>query len=261
MFNVIFSYNHFFEKLKDLSFYFFYQIYKFLFIFPAIPISFILLSVIAIFFSFIPGFREKAAIAIMCNWARFICAIVPVYYDVEGLENIDNEQSYVILANHTSLADALLIYNIFGTKIRTVMKKELRDIPIFGYTCQRMGNIIVDRSNSDSAITSINAAKKKIKNGISIFFFPEGTRNKEKGLKPFKKGAFHIALDMELPILPVTILGASKICSKGSILSLFPGRVKVVIHDSINTKEYSKDNIDNLIKESFNSIESGLIDS
>ena len=91
------------------------------------------------------------------------------------------------------------------------MKKELRSVPILGVACGTMGHIIVDRSNTGAALETINLARKRIIDGMSVLFFPEGTRSRADRLMPFKKGAFRLAVELGLPILPVVIHGANKI--------------------------------------------------
>ncbi len=236
---------------------FFYYIYQYCIFFPVNIILLFIFSICAITLSFIPFYGENIAIFIMRIPAFIVIKTIPVSYDVKGIKNISKKQSYVILANHTSIMDGIIIILIFGTKIRPVMKKGIRNVPLFGFTLSRMGYITINRKNRESAIKTINSAKNKLKNGKSILFFPEGTRNTHSELSAFKKGAFHIALEMQLPILPVTICGAAKISPKGKI-GFFPGKVKIILHKPIKIDPFTKDNIGVLINLSYNTVKSGL---
>ncbi len=95
-------------------------------------------------------------------------------------------------------------------------------------------------------LASLNEAKKKIVNGTSVIFFPEGTRSKDGKVGEFKKGAFKMAFDLGLPILPVTIVGTSKILPAHTI-NLFPGIVHIYIHKPININQYTEDKIEELM--------------
>ena len=90
------------------------------------------------------------------------------------------KQSYVIVSNHQSQYDILLMYGWLGTDFRWVMKKELRRVPVLGLACEKLGHIYVDRSDSAAAVASLNAARKKLVNGTSVVFFPEGTRSRDR---------------------------------------------------------------------------------
>lgn len=128
------------------------------------------------------------------------------------------------------------------------MKKEIKKYPGVGFGSQAVGHIFVDRSSSTESIKSINAAKEKIKNGTSVIFSPEGTRNDTNQLLPFKKGAFRFAFDLELPILPVTINGTDKIFPADT-WNLFPGKIDIIIHQSLDIHNYRDDDIQQLISD------------
>ncbi len=165
-------------------------------------------------------------------WARVNAFITPMIVRVMGRENIDRNQSYVIVSNHQSQYDILMIYGWLGVDFKWVMKQELRKVPALGIACERLGHIFIDRSDPVSAVASLKAAKEKITNGTSMMFFPEGTRSKDGTLGTFKKGAFKMAIDLGLPVLPVTITGTSNILPAGT-LNLFPGKAKMIIHKPI----------------------------
>ena len=181
-------------------------------------------------------------------WSRINTIFTPAIVDVEGTENVDKKQSYVIVANHLSTFDIFSLYGWLGIDIKFVMKKEIKKYPGVGFGSQAVGHIFIDRSSTAEAIKSINAAKEKIKDGTSVIFFPEGTRSKTNQLLPFKKGAFRLAFDLELPLLPVTINGTERVWPTGTY-NLFPGKVKLTIHPPIDIHEYGEANIQQLISD------------
>lgn len=173
------------------------------------------------------------------TWARLNMAVSMMRINVVGKEKVIPGQSYIIVANHQSLVDIYVLYGYLGMDIKWVMKKELRAVPVLGMACEMMGHIIVDRSNTDAALQSINAARDRIKNGISVVFFPEGTRSRNGELRPFKKGAFRLAQELGLPILPVTIHDTRKVLPSDTT-EIVPGKVTLEFNDPIPTKGLSQ---------------------
>ena len=179
-------------------------------------------------------------------WAKINTIFTPAIIKLHEKENIDEKQSYVIVANHLSTYDIFTFYGWLGIDFKWIMKKEIKKYPGVGFGSQAVGHIFVDRSSSTEAIKSINAAKEKIKDGTSVIFFPEGTRSKTSELLPFKKGAFHFAFDLGLPILPVTINGTDKIFPADT-WNLFPGKIDITVHQPIDIDKYDQDNLQQLI--------------
>jgi 1-acyl-sn-glycerol-3-phosphate acyltransferase len=114
------------------------------------------------------------------------------------------------------------------------MKKELGSVPIFGQAAHAMGNIIIDRSNTMAAVQTINEARERINDGMSVIFFPEGTRSNPGELRKFKKGAFRFAEELGLPILPIALHGSANILPTNT-LDLMPGKVKLEYCKPIST--------------------------
>jgi len=233
-----------------------------------LPYQWLIFTPLAIIFTLFFGFLavilafvSNAKIASLVGgviWAKLIGCLTPIFVSVRGRENIKANQSYVIISNHQSFYDIFLIYGWLGIDAKWVMKQELRKIPGLGIGSEKIGHIFIDRSNSNAAISSINKAKKKIINGTSIIFFPEGTRkNNALELGAFKKGAFKLALDLKLPILPISIVGTRNILPPSSA-KLFPGKVKLIIHPPIEIQEYNNENIDSLILKSREIIKNGI---
>jgi 1-acyl-sn-glycerol-3-phosphate acyltransferase len=165
-------------------------------------------------------------------WARVIGWLTPIAVEVSGREHIQPGQTYIVVCNHTSQYDIIVVYGWLQLDLRWVMKQELRKLPGLGLACEKVGHIIVDRSNPESARRSINQALERISDGAGVLFFPEGTRSLDGRLKAFKSGAFRIASDHQLPILPVTVLGTHEILPSKT-LKLWPGRARLVIHPPV----------------------------
>lgn len=232
-----------------------YQFYKYLVFFPLLGMGTTFIFIIIFTFLFVASERFVQIAGII--WARFNSFITPMFVTVKGAENIDRGRSYVVVANHQSQYDIFVIYGWLPIDFRWVMKIELRKVPILGYYCYKAGHIFIDRSNRESSIRTINEAKAKIANGTSVLFFPEGTRSETGQLIEFKKGAFKFALDMGLPVLPITIIGTREILPDNSI-GLFPGSATMIIHKPIEIEGYSDDSIDGLIDRAREAIQSGL---
>lgn len=229
-----------------------YQLYKYIIFFPILGLSTILVTVTAL--PTIMLFGEKPAQIWGRAWARINCLFTPMFVKIYGGENIDKKQSYVIAANHQSQYDIFAVYGYFPVDFRWVMKMELRRVPVMGYIAGKGGHIYIDRSDPQKAFATLKAAGEKIKDGTSIFFFPEGTRGPETGMLPFKRGAFQMAMDLQLPILPVTIIGTRDVLPNNSI-SLFPGKAKIIVHKPVELKGQS---MEELMRQTKLAIESGF---
>lgn len=223
--------------------YIIYQPYKWLF-FLFLILNTLFFSVLAIFLSLVVN--QKIGGYCGPAWARLNSFFTPIFVTVEGKEKIKKNTSYIVVPNHQSHYDIFLLYGWLGIFIRWVMKMELGKIPVFGYCCQTMGHILIDRSSTESAIASLNAAKQKLSDGSSVIMFPEGTRNSTGEMLPFKKGAFRMAIDLGLPLLPVTILGTKDIIPTKT-LNLMPGKAKMIIHDPIDVSKYTIDDLEKLM--------------
>ena len=233
-----------------------YQPYKWLIFVPYLAVSTLFFGSLTVILVVITNPRITSFI---CGtiWARLNGYLTPMQVKVTGRHHVDERRSYVIVANHQSQFDIFVVYGWLGVDFKWVMKQELRKIPGIGIGCEKVGHIFIDRSNHEKALASLQAAKEKIVNGTSVIFFPEGTRSKDGSLGTFKKGAFKMAIDLSLPILPITIKGTKEILPPSSI-DLFPGKVQMIIHEPIDTEAFTDDNLDDLMNLTRRVIESGL---
>lgn len=232
-----------------------YQIYAWFVFVPFLAITTASLGIVATVLAILFGGKVASVMGVI--WSRLNSYATPMFVKVYGKEKINKKQSYVIIANHQSHYDIFVIYGWLPVDFRWVMKIQLRSIPFLGYSCYRIGHIFIDRSNPQKAKESINAAKDRIKSGTSIMFFPEGTRSDNGTLREFKKGAFKFAIDMNLPILPITIIGTRNILPARTMM-LFPGKAKLIIHDPIEIGGFTEDRMDDLIALSRQRIEEGF---
>jgi 1-acyl-sn-glycerol-3-phosphate acyltransferase len=233
-----------------------YQPYKWCIFIPILGFSTLILGTVAII---LMNFMKPKTVSFLCGvtWAKINSYLTPVFVKVIGRENINKKKSYVIVSNHQSQYDILVIYGWLLQDIKWVMKKELRKIPVFGKACEKLEHIYIDRSDHASAVESLENAKKKIINGTSAMFFPEGTRSRDGSLLPFKKGAFKMAIDLGVPMLPITITGTKNVLP-AKTLNLFPGRVKMIIHKPVEIWDYNDENKTDLMEKVKNIITSGL---
>jgi len=210
-----------------------------------VVLSTVFLGTIAIIVSFFT--RSGNPVHIIARiWARGILFVSRVKVTVNGLENIDPSRSYVYMSNHQSNFDIPVLLAYLPVQFRWLAKAELFRIPIFGRAMRGAGYVKIDRFNRESAFASIDEAAAKIKNGVSVMIFPEGTRSRDGNIRPFKKGGFIMAMDAAVPIVPVILLGTWTIMEKSS-LKINTGEVALNIASPIATTGYTRDNKDDLI--------------
>ncbi len=231
-----------------------YQPYKWLVVALILGLSTLLLGIAAMSLAALK-FRA-AADRIAVFWARLNSFFTPMTVRVSGRSNIDPACSYVIVANHQSLYDIFVLYGWLGVDFRWVMKKELEKVPIIGPACKMLGHIFIDRSDREKAIASLQEAREEIKGGTSVIFFPEGSRSADGKLRPFKKGAFKMAIDMDIPLLPITLKGTRDVLPKGT-MDLWPGAAEMIIHPPIAVTGYTDDNLKELMETARKQILSG----
>ena len=151
------------------------------------------------------------------------------------------------MANHQSNFDIPVLLACLPVQFRWLAKAELFKIPIFGRAMRGAGYVKIDRFNQKSAFESINEAAAKMKNGVSVMIFPEGTRSRDGKLKSFKKGGFVMAVDAGAPIVPIVLKGTRAIMEKSS-LKINTGEVSLNIEAPIATADFTRENKDDLIE-------------
>jgi 1-acyl-sn-glycerol-3-phosphate acyltransferase len=172
-------------------------------------------------------------------WGKSILVASRIKVTAKGLSNIDHSKSYIYMPNHQSNFDIPVLMAHLRVQFRWLAKAELFKIPIFGHAMRKAGYISIDRYDRESALESLKIAANKIKNGVSVLIFPEGTRSRDGKIRPLKKGGFVLAIDSGVPIVPVVIKGTRSIMTKGKF-RVNPGHVSLVIHKPIDTSAYNR---------------------
>lgn len=153
-------------------------------------------------------------------WARFGARawllLSGVRVVVKGLENLNPNQTYVFVSNHRSYLDTATLFVFTGRRIGLLAKKELLKVPILGVGMGFVNVMAIDRTNRERAIRTTEAAAKRIQSGVSFGVFVEGTRAKPGQLLPFKKGAFYMARQANVPVVPVAIKNSDVLMGKGT---------------------------------------------
>lgn len=205
-----------------------------------IAIYAVFIAIVTIIFSPIDYvLRGKCTFAISKIFSKAILWIAGVKLKVEGRELIDTNEEYIYITNHQSMFDIPILMQAAPSNIRFIYKKSLTKIPIFGWGMYLGGYIPINREDGREAMKSLKHAAVRMKKGISIVIFPEGTRSEDGKLGEFKRGAFVLADEAKAKIVAGTILDSYKILSKGK-LKINPGTVKVVFHKPF---EYKKDKL------------------
>jgi len=167
-------------------------------------------------------------------WARGILLGMGFYYRVEREEEIVQGKSYMLVANHTSMVDIMLMLALVQNPFVFVGKKELAKIPLFGFFYKRTC-ILVDRNSPKSRKEVYERAQKRLSQGLSICIFPEGgVPDESVVLDEFKDGAFRLAIEHQIPIVPMTFADNKKRLSY-TFLSGSPGLLRAKVHSFIST--------------------------
>jgi 1-acyl-sn-glycerol-3-phosphate acyltransferase len=177
-------------------------------------------------------------------------ALAGVRYTVEGRDRVDPAGTYVYVANHQSTLDPPMIWLSLGTPLHRIgylFKSQVEKVPLLGTGAKIIGMIPVDRSNRDRAVESVRRATESLRKGQPFGVFAEGTRTRNGELLPFKKGAFHMAIEAGVPIVPVTIHGAFEAMPPGAV-RLRGVPIRIVIHDPIPTSGMSEADVDSLLE-------------
>lgn len=165
-------------------------------------------------------------------WARLFCIMSFVRVTVRGRENISKGTSYVFVANHQGAYDIFAIYGFLNHNFKWMMKKSLERIPLVGYSCRRAGHIYVDNRTPAAIRQTMTDAERQLAGGMSVVVFPEGSRTKDGAVHAFRRGAFTLAVEFSLPVVPITIDGAYRVMPRSARLPR-PGHIILTVHEPI----------------------------
>lgn len=192
-------------------------------------------------------------------WAQFIIRILLLPVKVEGRENLVKGQSYVFVANHQGAFDIFLIYGFLSRNFKWMMKRQLRQMPFVGKACESAHHIFVDKRGASKIRETYDRARQTLQGGMSLVVFPEGARSFTGHMGVFKRGAFMLADDIELPVVPLTINGSFDIMPRTRDMKWVVWHpLRLTIHKPILPVGKGADNIKYLEQESYKVVMSGL---
>jgi len=217
----------------------FYILYQYLIAWPIL----VVLTAFTAIFTICTVFWRNAEFVhkVQQFWSRSFFWLMFLPVSVDGAEHIQPGQSYVFVANHQSMFDVWLVYGWLPVIFKWLMKAELRKVPFVGTGCKAAGHIFVDRRNAKAAMESLKEVERQLVGGVSTVIFPEGTRSKDGEVGRFKRGAFQIAWDLGLPVIPLSLSGCFEVLPKGKP---FVHRHPVHMHigKAIDLKKYADSN-------------------
>lgn len=184
---------------------------------------------------------------------KFICRNIVraggVWVTLEGKEHFDPGKQYIVMMNHVNIFDGMLLYGNYPGKARAVEEESHFNWILYGWLIRRLGFIPINRKSGIKAMAALKKAGELIqkRKNFSVAILPEGTRTRTGKLGNFKKGAFLLALEAGLDILPVIQTGAWEIKQKPNWL-IRPGKVRLIITEPVSTEGYGKENIEELMK-------------
>ena len=201
------------------------------FLIPAISVYTIVLGTASLLSTLVSpagDFGHKCARA----WAWLILKTTGVRVDVRGIENLDPGRSYVFAANHQSIYDIPIVFVSLPVQLRIIAKESLGRFPFLGWHLQRTGHLLVDRKNPGAGI--LKKMARLVQGARSLIVFPEGTRSADGRVGRFKGGPFLLAIDAQIPVVPVSIAGSRFVMLKGRLMTC-PGDVRLTIHPPLPT--------------------------
>ena len=194
---------------------------------------------------------DDLADKVIAAWAKNILAAAAVKPRVEGLERLP-QGTFVLAGNHQSNFDPVMVFALVPRHVRFVAKAELFKIPIFGQAIKATGNIRVERKGGDKDRQTLQNAVKDLREKVSVVFYPEGTRSRDGSLRPFKKGAAMLAIQAQVPIVPMAVAGTGDILEKGSAWVRGGQPASLVIGEPIPTEgktEADRDGLTDRLRE------------
>jgi 1-acyl-sn-glycerol-3-phosphate acyltransferase len=181
-------------------------------------------------------------------WARISLLFAGVRLEIAGGQHLPKHEPIIYMANHQSNFDILALFAGMPLQFRWLAKEELFRIPLFGLAMRRSGYIPIDRSDRKKALQGMTEAVRRINAGTSLVIFPEGTRSPDATLLPFKKGGFNLAIQAQVPVIPVAITGSGAIMPKHSRW-IRGGTIRVEFFPAISTAGRGPADRDALVEE------------
>jgi 1-acyl-sn-glycerol-3-phosphate acyltransferase len=164
-------------------------------------------------------------------WSWLILKTTGVRVSIEGLERITPGRTYIFVSNHQSIYDTPVVFASLPYQLRIIAKESLAKFPVLGWHLKRGRHLLVDRQHPDRA-GILNRWRALVSEGLSLIIYAEGTRSPDGVVTRFKAGSFLLAIEAQLPIVPVAVIGTRAVMPKGR-LRTEPGDVRLVVHDPI----------------------------
>ena len=198
---------------------------------PILLVSTILTASVTIVLSAM-GLGRWAGYVFPRLWAKLFCILTLVKVTVKGRENVEKNTSYVFVCNHQGAYDIFAVYGYLNHQFRWMMKRSLEKIPLVGYSCKVSGHIMVDNSSPSATRLTMEKAERQLRGGMSLVVFPEGARTWNGKMRPFKRGAYMLAVEFGLPVVPITIDGSFDVMPRFKKLPHW-GHIVLTIHKPI----------------------------
>jgi 1-acyl-sn-glycerol-3-phosphate acyltransferase len=188
------------------------------------------------------------------RWAEALLRAAGVRVVLEGMENLRTDSPQIVVANHQSWFDVFALAAHLPVRYRFVAKRELEGIPVFGRAWKSCGHVSVDRGNREAAIEALDQAWREVhEERLTMVLFPEGTRSPDGRLKAFKKGAFVLAVQGQVPLVPVAVVGSRDVMAKGR-MRVRSGEIRVRIGAPIPTEGATLRDRNRLLQECWDAI-------
>ena len=193
-------------------------------------------------------------------WAACILKVLLMPVKVSGREHLKAGQSYVFVSNHQGSFDIFLIFGYLGRNFKWMMKHQLRKIPFVGVACEMSHQIFVDKRGPSKVKETYDKARHTLKDGMSVVVFPEGARTFTGHMGVFRRGAFMLADELQLPVVPLTINGSFDVLPRtGKFYQITRHALTLTIHEPILPQGHGPENIKYAMQQSYDAIMADIV--
>ena len=237
---------------------FLYRLYQLLIFFPLFVVVTIFVALLTSLGCMV-GLSRWFAFLPTRFWGWFTIRFLFLPVKVEGREHLQPGQSYIFAANHQGAFDIFLLSGFLGREFKWMMKASLRKVPFVGMACEKAGYIFVDKSSRKAVAKTMDDARQRLVGGTSLAVFPEGARTFSGHMGIFRRGAFQLADELQLPVVPITIDGCFDVMPRTKDFHFAQWHpLRLVIHPPIIPTSQGADNIKRTLEESYRTIMDAL---